>query len=167
MKQIFSRLSSLALIIVIVVIIAQRFPIIYENFKSEDNKFNDVSFLSINQQPISLVGKKTILVFWATWCPPCKIELNRLNDLIIEKKIPYDSVVAISMNESFVTVQKYLQKNPFRFQVVLDETGQISEKYLVNVTPTVFFIDANLNIGWRTTGLSPLLFYRVTSFLNN
>ncbi len=167
MKQLFSRISSLVLIVILIFLVAQRFPVIYENIKAEDKKFSDQNLININQQPISLFGRKTVVVFWATWCPPCKIELNRLNELMTDKKIPYGSVIAINMNESHSTVLSFLKKNPLKLEIVLDETGQLAEKYLVKATPTILFLNPDLTINWRTTGISPFLSFRTTSFLNN
>ena len=167
MKQLFSRLSSLVLIIVLVVLIFQRFPTIYKNFQSENQKIPNLTLTNLKQQTLSFKGNKTILVFWATWCPPCKIELTRINELITEKKIPAQSVVAVSMGESPQTVEAFLQKNPYLFNVVLDEKNQLAETFQVNVTPTLLFIDEDLNVDWRTTGVSPLLSIKIASFLNN
>ena len=167
MKQLFSRLSSVILVVLLFIVGFQRFPIIYENYQAENQKIEDLTLTNIHQQSLKLVGNKTILVFWATWCPPCKVELGRINDLIKENKIPAEKVIAVSMGESRQTVEDFLQKTPYLFQIVLDEKGLISEKFQAKVTPTLLFIEKDLTVSWRTTGVSPLLSFKVASFLND
>ncbi len=44
----------------------------------------DVSFLGENGQTVtlsSLRGKVVFINFWATWCPPCKVEMPGINRL--------------------------------------------------------------------------------------
>jgi cytochrome c biogenesis protein CcmG/thiol:disulfide interchange protein DsbE len=167
MKQLFSRLSSVILVVLLLIVGFQRFPIIYENIKAENQKVEDISLTNIQHQSLQLAGNKTILVFWATWCPPCKVELGRINELIKENKLPADKVIAVSMGESRQVVEGFLQKTPYLFQIVLDENGSLSEKFQVQVTPTLLFIEKDLTVSWRTTGVSPLLSYKIASFIND
>lgn len=112
-------------------------------------------------------GQKLIVVFWATWCGPCKMELNRMNQLMSEGVIKNNELLAISIQEDAKTVSDFMNQNNYQFLVALDETGKIAEKYQVSGTPTVVFMDAVGKVDWITTGFSPSLSLRIKNFLKN
>ncbi len=112
-------------------------------------------------------AKKQVLVFWATWCGPCSVELGRIQSLIDKNKIDKNSILAISIGESRETVRNYVTQKKYTFPVAIDFDGALASLYEVNGTPTVFLIDENKNIQWMTVGLSPSLELRLKNFLEN
>lgn len=112
-------------------------------------------------------GQKMIVVFWATWCGPCKVELNRLNKMMSQGKIKSNQLIAVNIQEDAQTVIRFMNENPFQFLVALDPTGAISSQYNVSGTPTVVFLDEQAQIEWITSGVSPSLEYRIAQFLKN
>jgi thiol-disulfide isomerase/thioredoxin len=86
-------------------------------------------------------GHALWLTFWATWCYPCRAEWPGLNqaqrDLSGEELI----LVAISVNESAGTVQRFLDEQPAAFEVALDPQGQAAARYGVIGFPTHILID--------------------------
>lgn len=108
-----------------------------------------------------------IVVFWATWCEPCRLELNRINKMMANGEIKSNQFLAINIQESKKVIEQFLEKNQWQFLIALDESGSVSEKYKVTGTPTIVFIDTQGKINWISTGLSPLLEYRIKSFLKN
>ncbi len=148
--------------------IATKIPGIYAHFKSEGTKVTDFSVLMNNGEEFnsqSLAAKK-VIVFWATWCPPCELELSRINDLVKEKRISADSVLAISISEEKQTVDRVIAERGYQFQIGYDFDGAIASKFAVAGTPTVVFLNADKTINWITTGLSPLLKLRINYFLD-
>ncbi len=163
MKKIFNILFY----VVITAVLVFKAPAIYENFKRQNQPAPQASIKRLSGEEIAfpVPHQKMIVVFWATWCGPCKIELNRLNDMMASGKIKSNQLLAINIEESAQTVNTFLEKNPLQFLIALDESGQVSKKYNVTGTPTVVFIDAEEKINWITTGLSPTLEYRIKEFL--
>jgi len=78
---------------------------------------------------------KTVLVFFATWCKPCKegLEILRLNQQKLEKaKI---KVIIIDYQEESDQVQEFLKQNHLTaFTTIIDKFGQNSKSYGVAVT---------------------------------
>lgn len=107
------------------------------------------------------------VVFWATWCGPCEIELTRVNRLIQDHEIKPESVLAISSFEERALVERVVKDRKYLFPVGLDSTGEVARLYGVEATPTIVFISKTKNVEWKTRGLSPMLGFRLTRFLNN
>lgn len=88
-------------------------------------------------------GKVVLLNFWATWCPSCKNEmpsLNRLYQKYAEKGL---IVIAISVDKSKQDLQKFLNKSPLTFEVLIDSDLSLPQQYKVFAFPTTFLIDRN------------------------
>lgn len=97
------------------------------------------------------------LIFWASWCGPCKLELARVNRLVSSSKIKPDSVIAVSLDENIEELKKELIQRDYKFLVAWDRKGSLAKRYLVSSTPTVVVFGADQSIVWATSGLSPLL----------
>lgn len=109
--------------------------------------------------------KPLVIVFWATWCMPCQLELSRLNKLVENNEIKADSILAISIQEESNLVKKESLLRGYKFQIAIDSNGQWAQLFQVGGTPTVIFLNQNQEIQWITTGISPTLAYRVKDFL--
>ena len=86
-------------------------------------------------------GKKTIIFFWATWCPHCRTalkELNRDREKIAQEGI---NLVLVDVGESARDVKSYVNKNKIGLEVFLDEEETISEQFGIIGVPTFFFVN--------------------------
>jgi cytochrome c biogenesis protein CcmG, thiol:disulfide interchange protein DsbE len=111
-------------------------------------------------------SEKRVMVFWATWCGPCTVELNRLQKMINQGKIKAGSVLAISSQDSLSVLQEVSKERGYTFLLGLDERGEASELLNVKATPTILFKGDRGEITWMSSGLSPSLEFRVGRFLN-
>ncbi|WP_052137977.1 TlpA family protein disulfide reductase [Heyndrickxia ginsengihumi] len=102
----------------------------------------DFSLKNLNNETIHLSdfkGKKVILNFWATWCPPCKKEMPLLEE--VYKKYP-STVKIVSVNiDPQADVKRYIQNTGITFPVLLDENGDVNEVYNVMTVPTTYLIN--------------------------
>lgn len=144
-----------------------RVPTILTHFKHQDQKALDftVKTLTSDNFTLSQQSKKMIMVFWATWCGPCEVELKRINEMIVDKKILPSDVLAIVSQEDEKLIREKVMKEKYLFIVGIDADGTVSRNYEVSVTPTILFIDDKQVINWMTAGISPTLKYRISTFL--
>ena len=89
-----------------------------------------------------LKGKVVLVNFWATWCPPCRNELARVEKEIIERFKGQQFVfLPISRGESKDKVAEFRNKMGYTFPMGLDTTQAIFKKYATNYIPRNFLVD--------------------------
>ena len=80
----------------------------------------------------TLAENKVIMIsFWATWCGPCKTELERMApvyDDLVDSGFEYLAVSTDSA-ESVSEVRPYIRSCGYEFPVLLDTTGDLMSKY--------------------------------------
>lgn len=97
-----------------------------------------------------LKGKKVMLNFWATWCPPCKAEMPAMEQF---HKEAGDEVVILAVNiDPHLDVKAFVDENGITFPIPLDEEDKVNEMYQILSIPTTYFIDTNGNIGFKYIG---------------
>ncbi len=100
-------------------------------------------------------GKKVLLVFWATWCPPCRKEipdLIELRETVSEDKL---AMLAIS-NEKPDLLKSFVAQANLNYTILLDQ-GTLPGPYnTINAIPSSFFIDPEGKIKLATSGLVSL-----------
>ena len=97
-----------------------------------------------------LKGKKIMLNFWATWCPPCKAEMPAMEQF---HKEAGDEVVILAVNiDPHLDVQAFVDENKITFPIPLDADDKVNEMYQVLSIPTTYFIDTKGNIGYKYIG---------------
>lgn len=108
-----------------------------------------------------LKGKKVAINFWATWCPPCRIEIPILNDLYDE--ISDESsfrLIGIS-GESENTVNNFTASNPIHYTVLLDEDDSVARSYRIMAYPTFVYINEDGIITDIDSGMNFFLKWKI------
>lgn len=88
-----------------------------------------------------LKGKVVLVNFWATWCPPCRSELARVEKEIIERFKGEDFLfLPISRGETAEKVAAFREKMGYKFPMGLDPEQAIYNKYATNYIPRNYLI---------------------------
>jgi peroxiredoxin len=98
----------------------------------------------------NLKGKKVMLNFWATWCPPCKEEMPAMDKL--SKQAGKDVVILAVNIDPQLDVQGFINENKITFPIPLDKDDKVNETYQVLSIPTTYFIDSKGIIQNKYTG---------------
>ncbi len=102
----------------------------------------DFSIKDVNGNPIKLSdlkGRRVILVFWATWCPPCRKEIPHFIELRSMAKEEELAVIGIS-SENPETIRSFAVKNKINYPVASAEDLPSPFSDVASL-PTTFFID--------------------------
>lgn len=83
--------------------------------------------------------KKVVINFWATWCTSCIKELPLLEEL--KRKNPEVEFLAINAGDSKVKIKKFLKKNPFSYQVLMDKDKSFSKSLGILSLPQTLVVD--------------------------
>jgi peroxiredoxin len=110
-----------------------------------------------NQHKLSdYKGKNVMVVFWATWCPACNIEIPHLIDL--RKTYGEDklAILAIS-NEPAGLLKQFATEKGINYKLTTPRNSPLPPPFAdVRAIPTTFFIDKNGTIKLAAEGLVSL-----------
>ena len=98
-------------------------------------------------------GQNVVIVFWTTWCGPCKTEIPNL--IALRNTVSTDNlaILAISFGEQAEKVINFASANRMNYTVLLDNGNLPSPFNKINYIPSSFFVRPDGKIKLATTGL--------------
>jgi len=118
----------------------------------------DINGNAVNLSEITNEGKPFVINFWATWCAPCKRELNTISDLYEDwQKETGVKIYAISIDDQRTVdkVKPYVSAQGWEYEVLLDTNGDLKRALGVNNVPFTFLVDGKGNIVWKHNNYNP------------
>jgi len=112
------------------------------------------------------LGKWVVVNYWATWCPPCIVEMPELQ-AFHDEHADKDAVV-IGINAEHISQQRlqaFLEDYFISYPVFVSEPGQPSELGLVPGLPTTFLVTPQGEVVARQIG--PVTQQMIEQFMHN
>lgn len=92
-----------------------------------------------------LRGQAVLINLWATWCLPCRAEMQTIEKVYNEYKDQGFTVLAINMTyqDDPFAILPFVNERGLSFPILLDETGEMANAYQLRSLPSSFFVDRN------------------------
>lgn len=118
--------------------------------------FTVTMFDGTTQTLSALKGKVVLVNFWATWCPPCREELKRVQADIVDRFAGQEFVfIPISRAEERETVAAFREQMGYTFPMGLDPERKIYDQFASNFIPRNFLIDQEGKVVIASVGYEP------------
>ncbi len=118
----------------------------FSAFKTSDTNHNKINLREAR-------GKIIVLNFWFINCPPCRMEIPSLNELVeIYKGNDTVLFIGVALDDKY-NIQEFLKSFPFNYHIV-HEGKFIADQYGIRGYPTHVVIDQEGKVYFHTTGLA-------------
>lgn len=97
-------------------------------------------------------GRVVVVNYWATWCPPCRLETPGLVNVAGEYKSRGVEMVGVSMDENPADVPPFVEKYKIPYQILLPGTDPNVGSTGIAL-PTTFLYDKNGKLAKKYTGI--------------
>jgi peroxiredoxin len=120
-------------------------------------QLKDMNGKSVNTAELGFDGP-VVISFWATWCSPCKRELNTIQELYEDWQTETGvHLVAVSVDDEKTksSVPTYVNGKGWDYLVLMDPNGDFKRAMGVNNVPHTFLVDPSGNIVYSHNNYTP------------
>lgn len=126
-------------------------------------KLPDITITDLQGKPVKIQeyvkgSQLTVLSFWATWCSPCKRELDAIQELYPDWIEAHDvRLVAITIDNSraLTQVRPIVEEKGWEFDILVDSKQELQQALNFVAIPQTFLVDAEGNILFQHEGYTP------------
>ena len=89
-----------------------------------------------------LRGQTVLVNLWATWCLPCREEMQTIEKIYQDYKDQDYAVLAVNMTyqDDPLEIIPFVNEQKLTFPILLDETGRVGQAYQLRSLPSSYFI---------------------------
>ena len=113
---------------------------------------------TVNIQDYVGNGKITVMSFWATWCSPCKIELDAINEIYADWQEDYDMellAVTIDDQRTLAKVHALVETKGWEYTILADVKSDLKKALNFQTVPQTFLINQEGEIVYTHSGYNP------------
>ncbi len=123
-----------------------------------DIDLKDLSGETVNIKETVSKGNLTVISFWATWCSPCKRELDAIVDIYPDWKADHGvEFIAITIDNvrGLAKVPGMVEAKGWEYTILSDANQELQSALNFETVPQTFLIDGEGNIIYEHNGYNP------------
>lgn len=97
-------------------------------------------------------GDVVLINFWATWCPPCRVEMPDMEAVYREHGGDGFEILGVDQREPKELVEEFVSERGFSWVFVLDEDFDVSQEYSATSIPRSILVDRDGTVAHIWTG---------------
>jgi cytochrome c biogenesis protein CcmG, thiol:disulfide interchange protein DsbE len=113
---------------------------------------------SIDIKSVAGHGKITVISFWATWCGPCKKELDEVNKVYASWQEKYNmELFAVTIDDArgLPKVKPMVAEKRWSYTVLSDANSDLKSALNIPNVPYTLLLDGAGHIVWSHSGYVP------------
>ena len=113
---------------------------------------------TVNMQDFGSTGKITVISFWATWCAPCKKELDAIADVYADWQDDYNmELVAVSIDtrRAAATIPALVSSKGWEYTVLSGKPTDLQTAFNFQTIPQTFLVNQKGEIVYHHNGYVP------------
>ena len=137
--------------------------LLFSSFDGMEKKMPSVDLKTLDGKVVNIDeysnnGKVTVVSFWATWCTPCKRELDTYHELYEDWVEEFDiEIVAITIDNArqLAKVKPLVAQKGWEFTVLSDVKQELMKQMNFSYIPQTYILDKEGNIVFDHSGFAP------------
>jgi cytochrome c biogenesis protein CcmG, thiol:disulfide interchange protein DsbE len=97
-------------------------------------------------------GQVVLINFWATWCPPCRVEMPEFEAVYREYHDEGFEILGVDQREPVELVEEFITERGFSWIFLLDEDFDVSREYAATSIPKSILVDRDGTVVQIWTG---------------
>lgn len=126
-------------------------------------KLPNITIADLQGKPVNIVeftgnGKITVLSFWASWCSPCKRELDAIAELYPDWQKDYNmqlAAITIDNARALTQVKPIVEEKGWEYHILVDSKQELQQALNFQAVPQTFVVDGEGNIVYQHEGYTP------------
>lgn len=99
-------------------------------------------------------GQVVLIDFWATWCPPCVVEIPHFVKLYNKYNEKGFLILGASLDTDMKKLKSFVSDQQITYPILIN-AGNVSATYAVQAIPTAYIIDKEGRIEKKFVGYRP------------
>ena len=137
--------------------------LVFSGISPEVNQFPSIEMKKLTGETIDIQeytqnDKLTVISYWATWCSPCKRELDAIADVYPDWQEDYNmELVAVTIDDAraLAKVRPMVDTKGWEYEVLSDVKQSSQQALNFQTSPQTFLVDTDGNIVYTHNGYKP------------